>query len=57
MISGQSHDDKDFSFTDALSFAVMERLRIRTAFSLDRHFAQFGWTLVPLERGEREAQR
>lgn len=41
-------DDKDYSLTDALSFAVMERLGLRVAFALDRHFAQFGWTIVPL---------
>ena len=35
--------DKDFSLTDATSFAVMERLRIPQAFTLDRNFAQFGW--------------
>ncbi|HEY7033459.1 MAG TPA: PIN domain-containing protein [Thermomicrobiales bacterium] len=43
------YDDKEFSLTDALSFAVMERLGIGTAFTLDRHFAQFGWVLLPLE--------
>jgi predicted nucleic acid-binding protein len=36
------YDDKDFSFTDALSFAVMDRLRIRVAFAFDRHFVQYG---------------
>jgi predicted nucleic acid-binding protein len=41
--------DKDFSLTDALSFAVMERLGIGTAFTLDRHFAQFGWAIIPIE--------
>jgi predicted nucleic acid-binding protein len=41
------YQDKDFSLTDALSFAVMERLGVRTAFTLDRHFAQFGWEIVP----------
>lgn len=43
------YDDKGFSLTDALSFAVMERLGIQEAFSLDQHFAQFGWQLIPLE--------
>jgi predicted nucleic acid-binding protein len=47
------YDDKDFSLTDALSFAVMERLGIRVAFSLDRHFAQFGWEMVALEEAGR----
>jgi predicted nucleic acid-binding protein len=40
------YDDKDFSFTDATSFAIMDRLRIGHAFSADRHFAQYGLTLL-----------
>ena len=40
------YDDKDFSLTDATSFAVMERLRIGTAFSFDRTFAQYGLQVV-----------
>jgi len=40
------YDDKDFSLTDATSFAVIERLRIPTAFSFDRHFAQYGLTVL-----------
>ena len=36
------YDDKDFTFTDATSFAVMERLDIATAFTFDRNFIQFG---------------
>ena len=41
------YEDKDFSLTDALSFAVMERLGIGAALTLDRHFVQFGWVTVP----------
>jgi predicted nucleic acid-binding protein len=34
--------------TDAISFAVMERLHITRVFAFDRHFAQYGFTvLVP----------
>ena len=40
------YDDKDFSLTDATSFAVMERMGIPTAFSFDRHFAQYGLTVL-----------
>jgi predicted nucleic acid-binding protein len=44
--------DKHFSLTDALSFAVMERLRIGHAFTFDRHFAQHGFaTLGPAADG------
>jgi predicted nucleic acid-binding protein len=42
------YDDKEFSLTDALSFAVMERLGISVAFTFDQHFAQFGWRIVSL---------
>ena len=39
--------DKDFSFTDCTSFALMERLKIKTAFSFDVHFTQYGFTKIP----------
>lgn len=41
IIFGQA--DKDYSFTDALSFIAMERLHIREAFAFDRHFTQYGF--------------
>ena len=41
-----THTDKSYSFTDAVSFAVIKRLRIRAALAFDRHFAQFGIELV-----------
>lgn len=40
------YDDKDFSMTDALSFTVMERLQITRTFTFDRHFAQYGFTVL-----------
>ena len=38
--------DKAFSYTDATSFAVMERLGLKTAFAFDPHFRQYGFTVV-----------
>ena len=38
-----AYRDKDFSFTYALSFAVMERLGIQLVFTFDRHFTQYGF--------------
>lgn len=38
--------DKDFSLVDAMSFVVMERLRISVAFTFDRHFQQFGFVVA-----------
>jgi predicted nucleic acid-binding protein len=44
------YDDKDFSLTDAMSFAAMERNGIRTAITLDRHFLQYGFDVVGLDQ-------
>ncbi len=40
------YDDKNFSYTDASSFAVMERLRIGPAFTFDHNFAQYGLEMI-----------
>ncbi len=39
--------DKDFSFTDCCSFVVMRELRIRRVLTLDHHFRQMGFEVVP----------
>lgn len=39
--------DKDFSFTDCTSFALMKELRIRKALTLDKHFRQMGFEVFP----------
>lgn len=36
----QRYTDKDWSFTDCSSYAVMRRLGIPAAFTFDRHFSQ-----------------
>lgn len=40
------YQDKRFSLTDAISFAVMERLGIKQAFTFDRNFSQYGFTTI-----------
>lgn len=35
------HSDKDWSFCDAISFAVLDGRAIRRAFAFDRHFLQY----------------
>lgn len=41
------HRDKEYSLVDAISFAVIERLHLRQAWSYDQHFSQYGCALVP----------
>lgn len=38
--------DKDYSLVDTISFAIMERLHLRLAWTYDHHFHQFGFTLA-----------
>jgi hypothetical protein len=41
------YEDAGFSYTDCTSFAVMERLRMDTAFAFDMHFKTMKFTVVP----------
>jgi uncharacterized protein len=41
------YHDHDFSFTDCTSFALMRRLRLDTALSLDADFRTFGLHCLP----------
>jgi predicted nucleic acid-binding protein len=43
-----THGDKSYSYTDATSFAVMERRGLRSAFTFDQHFQQYGFQLLGL---------
>ena len=38
----RQYNDKGFSFTDCTSFALMERLDMKTVFAFDDHFLQYG---------------
>ena len=38
--------DKDWDWIDCVSFELMDRWGVREALSLDRHFAQAGFTLL-----------
>jgi predicted nucleic acid-binding protein len=38
--------DKTYSFADAVSFVVMERLGLSEAISFDQHFAQYGKFMI-----------
>ena len=42
----RQYTDKTFSYTDACSFAVMERLGLRRALAFDPHFRQYGLDIV-----------
>jgi uncharacterized protein len=42
----EAHTDKQWSYVDATSFALMEREGIDTALAFDRHFAQRGLILA-----------
>lgn len=43
----QRHQDKEYSLTDCISFVVMRKFGIQTAFTFDRHFVQAGFNKEP----------
>lgn len=45
--------DKDLSFTDCTSIAVMRELKLRTVITTDRHFQQVGFDVLPAARTHR----
>ena len=42
----RKYADKGISFTDCISFSMMRRLRIRWAFTFDRHFRDAGFEII-----------
>ena len=42
----KKYKDKDFSFTDCTSFAVMQHYQITQAFTFDKHFQQAGFEMI-----------
>ncbi len=38
----KTYTDKDFSYTDATSFTMMERLSLKTVWAVDKDFVQYG---------------
>lgn len=51
--------DKDLSFTDCTSIAVMRELKLTTVMTTDRHFQQVGFDVLPAlsRRGTRKPRR
>ena len=45
--------DKDLSFTDCTSVAVMRELKVTTVITTDRHFRQVGFEVLPAARTHR----
>ncbi len=40
-------DRRSLSLVDCISFEIMRRTGLRTAFTFDRHFAEYGYKITP----------
>lgn len=43
----RKYSDQEFSYTDAVSFAVMKQYGITHAFTFDHHFSTAGYAIIP----------
>jgi predicted nucleic acid-binding protein len=43
----RQYDDQDFSYADAVSFAVMRQRGVSEAFTFDHHFSILGFLTLP----------
>ena len=43
----QARSDKDYSYTDCVSFVMMQRLGVTTAAALDEDFSREGFEALP----------
>jgi uncharacterized protein len=43
----RKYSDQDFSYADVVSFVMMRRHRIKTAFCFDSHFSTFSFIVIP----------
>lgn len=44
------YDDKGYSFTDCISFVIMQNIKIYKALTFDIHFKQMGFKVLPRDR-------
>jgi len=43
----KKYKDKLWSFTDCTSFVIMKKIKIKTAFTFDKHYKQAGFNIIP----------
>ena len=43
----KKYADQEVSFTDCLSFVVMQKMKIQKSFTFDRHFEYAGFEIIP----------